>query len=106
MEKYCNTLTYSEQSGETCFSYCSEDFSCGENAVGSMTTWIRTRKKPSPRSNHTAVVQNGFMYIFGGWDGQVIYDDLWQFDITWSRWSKVRNFNYKQVPRFSHAAVY
>ena len=41
---YCNTLTYIEQSGETCFSYCSEEFSCGENAVGSMTTWIRARK--------------------------------------------------------------
>ena len=62
-------------------------------------------KKASPRSNHTAVVQNGLMYVFGGWDGQVIYDDLWQFDITWSRWSKLRNFNLKPSPRFSHASV-
>ena len=48
--KYCNTLTYSEPSGETCFSYCSEDFSCGEDFVGSMTTWIRTRKSLRPEA--------------------------------------------------------
>ena len=41
-----------------------------------MTTWIRTRK-PSPRSNQYIVcIQNYCGQIFGGCDGQVIYDDL------------------------------
>ena len=104
-ENYCNTITYLKSSGKTCFSYCSENFGCSTKTGSAVSVWRREVELPSPRSNHTAVVQNGVMHVYGGWDGQVIFDDLWNFDVTSGRWSSIHNLELKPYPRFSHASV-
>ena len=104
-ENYCNTITYLKSSGKTCFSYCSENFGCSTKIGSAVSVWRREVELPSPRSNHTAVVQNGVMHVYGGWDGQVIFDDLWNFDVTSGRWSSIHNLELKPYPRFSHASV-
>ena len=35
-------------------------------------------ESPSPRTDHTAVMFDGAMYVFGGYDGKARYNDLWR----------------------------
>ena len=54
----------------------------GELVVG---TWVRvhssTTEQPVPRFDHTAVVHNGAVLVYGGCEGGAsAYDDVWQLD--------------------------
>eukprot|EP00397_Hematodinium_sp_SG-2012_P000411 GEMP01000411.1.p1 GENE.GEMP01000411.1~~GEMP01000411.1.p1 ORF type:complete len:1558 (+),score=267.71 GEMP01000411.1:1372-6045(+) len=43
-----------------------------------------TLKSPKSRYGHGAAVQLGSMYIFGGTDGSVVFDELWRWEgVTW-----------------------
>ena len=42
--------------------------------------------EPKIRFGHTAVTYKYFMYIFGGWDGQVTLNDLSVFDVDAQIW--------------------
>jgi hypothetical protein len=50
---------------------------------------------PSKRLTHSAVVANGCMYVFGGWDGHNFLNDLHEFNLSafvshvWMRWTIV-----------------
>lgn len=66
--------------------------------IGSATpTWIKmstlSEEAPKARAGHTANMLNGSMLIFGGLDGQQVYEDLWVFEselkISSGRWFKV-----------------
>jgi hypothetical protein len=37
-------------------------------------------QEPKLRFGHTAVVHGKYMYVFGGWDGNVTLNDLNMFD--------------------------
>lgn len=44
-------------------------------------TWsgIQTQgEPPNPRTDHTVVLYDGAMYVFGGYDGRARYNDLWR----------------------------
>ena len=40
---------------------------------------------PPPRGGHCAVAVGDIMYMFGGFDGRVHYNDLWMLDTGWYR---------------------
>jgi len=44
---------------------------------------------PSPRSRMRMVEWNGKLFVFGGWDRAVHYDDLFEYDIESSVWTKL-----------------
>ncbi|KEG09658.1 hypothetical protein DQ04_04851000 [Trypanosoma grayi] len=62
---------------------------------------------PSGRANHTALVHDSKMIVFGGHRNLEVFDDLYILSLETMRWEKV---NYDQAqgpgPVFSHAAVY
>lgn len=48
-------------------------------------------QRPSPRTDHTAVHYEGSMYIFGGYDGQARFNDLYKFKLRNKKfqWTKL-----------------
>eukprot|EP01102_Stenamoeba_stenopodia_P022805 TRINITY_DN963_c0_g1_i3.p1 TRINITY_DN963_c0_g1~~TRINITY_DN963_c0_g1_i3.p1 ORF type:complete len:658 (-),score=154.57 TRINITY_DN963_c0_g1_i3:105-2078(-) len=63
------------------------------------------REQPSKRYGHSAVLFEGGMYIFGGYDTDgLACSDLWRFDLGQLSWSKVTT---KRAPyaRLHHSAV-
>jgi len=44
---------------------------------------------PAKRRCHSLVQMNSDVYICGGYDGEVIFDDLWKFNLDTLRWTKL-----------------
>ena len=41
---------------------------------------------PPPRDGHAIVLLNGVLYLFGGWNSQQYFSDLWAY-VPGGRWS-------------------
>jgi len=55
-------------------------------------SWTQLNAKgevPSPRSRMRMVEWNGKLYVFGGWDKSVHFDELHEYDLDEGMWSKV-----------------
>ncbi|HSX37011.1 MAG TPA: hypothetical protein VLG13_02755, partial [Patescibacteria group bacterium] len=61
---YCNDVQYAL----ICTGSNNGVGGCGATA-GTVGTWNTTTNFTTPRANHTSVVNNGYVYIIGGWDG-------------------------------------
>lgn len=46
------------------------------NTDGTLGTWTAGTSFTTARSNHTTVINNGYMYIAGGWNGTTYYGDV------------------------------
>jgi len=77
-----------------------------------MRRWRRIDAKgpmPVQRTSHASVIQDGKMYIFGGFSGENYLNDLWEFDIESETWTDISQdcFGEKPAPRSRFcAAVY
>jgi N-acetylneuraminic acid mutarotase len=40
----------------------------------------------TPRFGHSAVINNGKMYIFGGWDGNETLSDILEYQVITNTW--------------------
>ncbi|KAI9270652.1 hypothetical protein BDA99DRAFT_569950 [Phascolomyces articulosus] len=62
---------------------------------------------PSARAGHASVIFENKLYIFGGTDGDHLYNDIWAFDLNARIWMQVPAVGYIPVPRtdFSCAMV-
>ncbi|KAI9495965.1 hypothetical protein BDB00DRAFT_178716 [Zychaea mexicana] len=62
---------------------------------------------PSARAGHASVIFDNKLYIFGGTDGDHLYNDIWAFDLQARIWMQVPAVGYIPVPRtdFSCAMV-
>ena len=75
-------------------------------------TWekIDSGQGPSGRAEHTAVldVENSRMIIFGGWDGNMRLNDIWELDWSTgiSRWQKLEVSGSSPDARSGHTAVH
>lgn len=66
---------------------------------------LETRgEAPSPRSAMSAVVWQHYVYVFGGWDGEVTMDDFYRLDLKKLKWKRVRSKGERPPPRRSHNA--
>ena len=62
--------------------------------------------RPGPRSGNSAVIWESSMYIFGGRDGNSIFDDIYELRITNRRWYKVEPTTDVRCPaRYRHSSV-
>ena len=71
-------------------------------------TWrkIQTNDGPVARSNHSAVVYNECLYVFGGSDEEgVKLNDLWKLDLNTFRWEQVQCKGKIPSGRSGHSAV-
>lgn len=68
--------------------------------------------KPSARGGHSMCIdyQRGYIYLFGGWDGQKSLDDFWLYSINEQRWSVLSTNTsldaHAPGPRSCHKMVY
>ncbi|KAJ3773011.1 Muskelin N-terminus-domain-containing protein [Lentinula raphanica] len=67
---------------------------------------------PSVRGGHAMCIdsQRGYIYLFGGWDGQKSLNDFWRYDIKQQRWAILsHNTSFHSNapgPRSCHKMVY
>ncbi|KAI9493120.1 hypothetical protein BDB00DRAFT_824491 [Zychaea mexicana] len=54
---------------------------------------------PAGRSGHASVVFDDKVYIFGGTDGDHLYNDVWAYDLHTRHWSQISAVGYIPVPR-------
>ncbi|KAM6949152.1 kelch repeat-containing protein [Aplochiton taeniatus] len=66
---------------------------------------IVTGDKPSPRSGHSACVMEGKIYVFGGWDTPVCFNDMHLLDLGLMEFSAVRTTGKVPSPRSWHGSV-
>ena len=45
---------------------------------------------PTPRFGHSAVVKDGYMYVFGGWNGRTTLSEFWRLEIDTMLWTWLR----------------
>ncbi len=50
---------------------------------------INTQAELIPRFGHTAVVNKGKMYIFGGWDGNQTMSDILEYNLSSDSWKLI-----------------
>ncbi|TQS35169.1 hypothetical protein Golomagni_04417 [Golovinomyces magnicellulatus] len=62
-------------------------------------------KVPSPRTNHSTVTYNEKLYLFGGTNGQIWFNDVWCYDPIPNAWFSLDCIGYIPVPREGHAAT-
>lgn len=60
--------------------------------------------EPKIRFGHTAVINGNYMYIFGGWDGQVTLEDLSIFDLNLHLWLRPKKIKGNIEGRYRHTA--
>uniref|UniRef100_A0A8C7XMU8 Kelch repeat-containing protein n=1 Tax=Oryzias sinensis TaxID=183150 RepID=A0A8C7XMU8_9TELE len=67
---------------------------------------IVTGDKPSPRSGHSAcVIQQRYIYVFGGWDTPVCYNDMYMLDLGLMEFSAVKTTGKAPSPRSWHGSA-
>ncbi|OLY78480.1 Tip elongation aberrant protein 1 [Smittium mucronatum] len=59
---------------------------------------------PSPRAGHSCNALHGKIYIYGGMNGEVCFNDLWVYTISEKRWSQVVLRGATPPPRYGHAS--
>uniref|UniRef100_A0A8C6UGC7 Kelch repeat-containing protein n=1 Tax=Neogobius melanostomus TaxID=47308 RepID=A0A8C6UGC7_9GOBI len=67
---------------------------------------IVTGEKPPPRSGHSAcLMQERKIYVFGGWDTPVCYNDMYMLDLGLMEFSAVKTCGQAPSPRSWHGSV-
>ena len=103
----CNAVEYNAATSRAIFQSCPTTNTC--NGVYSQNIYeywkLIAMNEPSPRANHSTSLQNGIMYIFGGWNGNNIFGDTWAFDTGSFKWSELISFPSAPTARHSHAAI-
>ncbi|KAL1918815.1 uncharacterized protein VTP21DRAFT_2837 [Calcarisporiella thermophila] len=64
-----------------------------------------SKDAPPPRYYHGACASEGILYIFGGTDGKILFNDIWAFDIRQGKWQEIIVTGYVPSPRFGSSAA-
>jgi len=68
-------------------------------------TRIDARNQPTMRTDHSCIVYEASLYIFGGFDGRSRFQDLHQYGIEDREWFEVPITDSTPMGRFGHSAV-
>lgn len=68
-------------------------------------TRIEAANRPSVRTDHSCVVYEASLYIFGGFDGRSRFQDLHQYTIEDREWLEIPQSDNAPMGRFGHSAV-
>ncbi|EEA20674.1 Negative regulator of mitotic exit [Talaromyces marneffei ATCC 18224] len=60
---------------------------------------------PPPRTNHTTISHNDKLYLFGGTNGSLWFNDVWCYDPRTNSWSELDCIGFVPSPREGHAAA-
>ncbi|KAI0487311.1 hypothetical protein F4859DRAFT_501810 [Xylaria cf. heliscus] len=64
-----------------------------------------TGKVPPPRTNHSMITYNDKMYLFGGTNGQLWFNDVWCYDPPTNAWTQLDCIGYIPSPREGHSSA-
>eukprot|EP00047_Mylnosiga_fluctuans_P015391 m.45820 g.45820 ORF g.45820 m.45820 type:complete len:389 (-) comp5898_c0_seq2:2893-4059(-) len=68
---------------------------------------LAAENSPAPRFGQSMVAgPDNCLYVFGGTDGHIFYDDLYRFDIEHRSWERVRPDGENPCARYRHMAVF
>lgn len=76
-----------------------------DTASGVWTKLFCTGEAPSIRTDHTAVLYENAIYIFGGYDGKTRFNDLKACKLENFEWVALPEVGVQPLPRFGHTAV-
>jgi len=68
-------------------------------------TRIDTANRPTVRTDHSCVVYEASLFIFGGFDGRSRFQDLHQYTIEEREWLEIPSTDNAPMGRFGHSAV-
>ena len=74
--------------------------------TGLWTEVTTTGTPPTTRHGHSAIIYDGYMYIFGGYDGTTRYADTLKLNLTTYEWTTVSTSGTPPTGRYQHSAVY
>jgi len=57
------------------------------------------------RAGHTSVIYKDFMYVFGGWDGECLRDEMLELDLSQNMWTELPTSGKAPCARYRHTAV-
>ena len=60
---------------------------------------------PGPRESHTCTCVGSRLFLFGGFDGSKVLNDLYVYDLNSSAWERLVNTPATPAPRAGHAAA-
>ncbi|CAG8553054.1 6268_t:CDS:10, partial [Acaulospora morrowiae] len=66
---------------------------------------VPQNESPPERYGHIACACNDKIYIFGGSNGDIFYNDTWCYDIPSNTWTRLQCTGYIPVPRHEHGAI-
>ena len=63
--------------------------------------------EPAPRDGSSITSHNNSVYIFGGKNGDMRYNDLWQFNILKLEWIFISINSFRNIPmsRSGHSLI-
>ena len=76
-----------------------------DTGSGIWTKLFCTGDCPSIRTDHTAVLYENSIYIFGGYDGKIRFNDLRSCKLENYEWVALPENGMQPLPRFGHTAV-
>mmetsp|Transcript_14498 Transcript_14498/g.41674 ORF Transcript_14498/g.41674 Transcript_14498/m.41674 type:complete len:490 (-) Transcript_14498:94-1563(-) len=68
-------------------------------------TLLDSAVRPSVRTDHSCVVYQTSLFIFGGFDGRSRFSDLHQYQIEERKWTEIAITDNGPMGRFGHSAV-
>ncbi|XP_046862538.1 uncharacterized protein LOC124456036 isoform X2 [Xenia sp. Carnegie-2017] len=86
---------------------CETDYCCGYSEASFVWSPVFpvTLKKPKARSEHTACVFDGALYVLGGRGSYAAFKDFWKYDLALNHWSECYNKSERFLHIFGHTAV-
>lgn len=64
---------------------------------------VSNNPAPDGRSGHSLFANNGKLYIYGGWNSEIQYNNVLFFDLEKGKWGDPDIYN--EVPRWNHSSV-
>jgi N-acetylneuraminic acid mutarotase len=81
---------------------CDQNMYCFD--IQSLFWAVVQSQGPSKRLGHSFVTIRDKIYMFGGIDGDVVYNDFWEFDTSKNQWTEIETEN-RPSPRCAHSMV-
>ncbi|CEP17636.1 hypothetical protein [Parasitella parasitica] len=88
--------------------YFNDLFIFNSSTFNSVPRWEQinyNNECPEPRSGHVSTIYENKLYIFGGTDGQRLFNDIWSFDLYTQLWLKIEADGYLPTGRESCASA-
>ncbi|KAI8992545.1 hypothetical protein BDB01DRAFT_738618 [Pilobolus umbonatus] len=87
--------------------YFNDLFMLNTSTLNSNARWEQiayNNEGPEPRSGHISALYENTMYIFGGSNGQTLFNDIWSYDLHTGLWTRLEINGYIPQPRESCAS--